>query len=692
MIQQEYKNNVEEVSGEVKTTGFSIEVNESMFQMLTVNVYNDPILAVIREWSTNACDACIDAGKEVKFDVHLPSLEKPTFSVRDYGTGLAPKDIMGLFSNLGASTKRNSDAFNGTLGIGRMAGLAVSNAFTVESFHNGTKHSYAISMQKGVPVTMHLGDNPTVEPNGLLLSVNVDTDDIHNYSKKAEYLYKYFDHKPDLNRDDLNIYMDTEEHISDDWFIEKTSDHFSRTNYVVMSQVPYAIPDNYVVENQGFRNLVIKAPPGAVTFNPGRESLSLDKPTVKYLNEAFKKVADDYVNAATIALATTTTDKELVATYNNLVRAAPSPVAQKIDMSPFTSTFFENLYSSPYYSSNQANSEYLSITNKFETDTAYTLSISYKDSYYKTSKTADKYNTLPRDTFFSTTHVIVDMKTKFRKALNDKFVGKVLITWNRNGKADIDEAVDHAKRYLDGMGIKYQMASELVDEEEVKAKAPREGMYVSKLGRNKMLSATKMEEDDIIDGTYLYLKMKNTTPDIPENSTYNFDDYVKAYNVLSAVDTETPPVRGVAKKYQSVVDDLDNWVDFQTYIEDKMKEQTFKVDMDSEPRTFQYSLASEMWRFPQDIKDYNDELDNYKKFKQCKSYICDPEVQDIVKRFGSEVETYEWDEDQSEIDLSAKYPKAWRYLIGLEYTWKTDPEFIAYITKLEEYYAIHSSK
>jgi len=235
MIQQEYKNNVEDVSAQVQTTGFSIEVNESMFQMLTSNVYNDPVLAVIREWSTNACDACLEAGVEVKFDVHLPTLEEPSFSVRDFGTGLAPEDIVGLFSNLGASTKRNSNAYNGTLGIGRMAGLAVSNAFTVESFYKGTLHSYAISMQNGVPVTLHMGNAPTDEPNGLRLAVSVDFDDISDYLKKAGYLYKYFDHKPSLNRDDVDIHLSVEEHISDDWFIQKPKDHYTQTNYVVMS-------------------------------------------------------------------------------------------------------------------------------------------------------------------------------------------------------------------------------------------------------------------------------------------------------------------------------------------------------------------------------------------------------------------------------------------------------------------------
>lgn len=116
MIQQEYKNSITDMSGGITSTEFTIEANASVYAMLTQNIYNDPILAVMREWSTNACDACLAAGVPVEYDVHLPTLTEPQFFVRDYGTGLAPEDIVGLFSNLGASTKRNSNLYNGTLG------------------------------------------------------------------------------------------------------------------------------------------------------------------------------------------------------------------------------------------------------------------------------------------------------------------------------------------------------------------------------------------------------------------------------------------------------------------------------------------------------------------------------------------------------------------------------------------------
>lgn len=100
----------------METNNFSIEMNSTMFSMLSKNVYNDVILAPMREWSTNAIDACLVAGTTPEFDVHLPTLSKPQFSVRDYGTGLTGEDICTLFATFGASTKRMSNKLNGTFG------------------------------------------------------------------------------------------------------------------------------------------------------------------------------------------------------------------------------------------------------------------------------------------------------------------------------------------------------------------------------------------------------------------------------------------------------------------------------------------------------------------------------------------------------------------------------------------------
>lgn len=700
MIQQEYKNNVQELGGDIQTTGFSIEVNESMFQMLTSNVYNDTILAVMREWSTNACDACIAAGTEVKFDVHLPTLQESTFYVRDYGTGLPPEDIVGLFSNLGASTKRNSNAYNGTLGIGRMAGLAVADAFTVESYYNGTLYSYVISMQNGVPVTMHLGDQPTTEPNGLKLSVSVDFDDIGAYTAKAEKLYKYFDHKPNLNKDDVNIHLDVSEHISDNWFITKPEGSYRHCNYVVMSQVAYEIPYNTQVNTQGFNNLVIKAAPGSVTFNPGRESLSLNKATIQYINDAFLRIKNEYIKAADDKLGEASTDYELMQTYGAVVRAAPGEVAKAIDPTPYASDNFKALFATRGYYYNNSNTKtflHLAPEQDFKVATNGTLTLSYKSGYYKTAKPFDSSNSQSWQDFFFSKHVIIDLKSKFRSALNEHYHMQSLVTWQRVPGTELEDAVQEAKNYLEGMGIPYKLASEIVKEEgfqgQLKDIAPREGFYASSVSSDgDVFKSEKMNEHDVENTTYLYLKLKNTTPVLDDEST-SFEDYQRAYRMLSNM-TPMPEIKGVAKKYQDFVDQLDNWVDYETYIKQKMSETTFKVPYKTKiPNLTARIINKDTYSlYPKAIQEYYLEIRDYHAFNRDPSFLAMEYERAIAKKLGSSFTSYEPQRDVDMAYLEETFTKSLPLITGSSGGYfDPSPELVAHIAQLEEFYALHSS-
>ena len=104
-----------------------------------------------------------------------------------------------------------------------MAGLAASDSFTVESFHNGTHYTYVISIKDGIPVTMHLGSMPTTEANGMKMSIDVELGDIEAYMRKAEMVYKYFTHKPNFNIDTLDTEVKELVRIAPDWCIEEVT-------------------------------------------------------------------------------------------------------------------------------------------------------------------------------------------------------------------------------------------------------------------------------------------------------------------------------------------------------------------------------------------------------------------------------------------------------------------------------------
>ena len=79
---------------------FSFGIKESglshIFNVLRNQLYSDKVLAVIREYSTNAVDAHIEVGQADKpIKVTLPTQMTPEFKVRDFGRGLTEEQAKG---------------------------------------------------------------------------------------------------------------------------------------------------------------------------------------------------------------------------------------------------------------------------------------------------------------------------------------------------------------------------------------------------------------------------------------------------------------------------------------------------------------------------------------------------------------------------------------------------------------------
>src|SRR4051794_3841103 len=88
------------------------------------NLYSDPEYAIIREYATNAWDAHIEAGILRPIEVVTPTDLSPYLSIQDWGVGLDKDGIERIYSKYGASTKRESNDFNGQLGMGCKSALA----------------------------------------------------------------------------------------------------------------------------------------------------------------------------------------------------------------------------------------------------------------------------------------------------------------------------------------------------------------------------------------------------------------------------------------------------------------------------------------------------------------------------------------------------------------------------------------
>jgi hypothetical protein len=176
---------------------FTIQQSPKMFKLLSDSLYSDKVMAVIRELSTNAYDAHVASGNRNPFKVILPTQAVPSFTVRDYGTGLSKKDMEELYTTYGASNKNNSNDFVGCLGLGSKSPFAYTKSFSTTSYYNGTKYAYIAAMdESGVPTLNLFDTSPTNEPNGLEISFAVKQFDFNEFSTKSKRIFHYFKTKP----------------------------------------------------------------------------------------------------------------------------------------------------------------------------------------------------------------------------------------------------------------------------------------------------------------------------------------------------------------------------------------------------------------------------------------------------------------------------------------------------------------
>ena len=270
-----------------KAADFGIEDSDlsHIMGILRSQIYSDKLLAVIREYSTNAVDANIEAGNDNPIDVQLPTLEKPELSFRDFGHGLSDEEVCNLYVKYGASTKRSSNDYTGCLGIGCKAGFAYGDSFKVVSYtkqHITTWLARIDESKRGTISMLHKEPNIN-RPTGTDVIVTIRKDDIHNCITKAKQFFKYWINKPTCNEAllDLNIVQST-----DEWAIQKETDSTGYSygrNYgganLVMGNIRYPIDPNQLnIQNDAAdltrsNSIIFYAPTGSVDIAANREAL-----------------------------------------------------------------------------------------------------------------------------------------------------------------------------------------------------------------------------------------------------------------------------------------------------------------------------------------------------------------------------------------------------------------------------------
>ena len=275
-------------SGVAATGVFGVSEKDQahILQILRDRLYTNKILAVLREYGSNAWDEHRDAGiPDRPIKIALPTQLSPTLVIRDYGRGLSEDDIFNVYVKYGASTKRDSDVAVGMLGIGAKSAFAYSDTFSITSYHNGTKSIYvAVLDESDVGVCNKLHEEPCVNgESGVEIKVQVNPKDIYQFQKEAAALYPFFNPQPKINLKLPPVKMNSN---SAGFLVTEQVEGLPQW-VAVMGCVPYRINFTSVQEEirqRGLYSFMEKAR-GGLLFDIGDVDVSANREELEYTDD-----------------------------------------------------------------------------------------------------------------------------------------------------------------------------------------------------------------------------------------------------------------------------------------------------------------------------------------------------------------------------------------------------------------------
>lgn len=283
-------------SGNFKETGFRIAANAQAFDILSSRLYTDTTLAIIRELSTNAADAHVDAGNADRpFDVHLPNAMDPYFSIRDYGTGLSPDDVESIYTTYFESSRNDSDEFTGAMGLGSKSPFAYTDMFSVVSYYDGKKYTYsAFKSESGEPSIALMYEEETDQPNGVEIRIDTKPDDTWAFKEKAQKVYRFFPVKPNITGVRIDFPEYTPVMTGDGWELYNNNSGTNNKISVVMGKVCYAASRSMVTHSLGHMGeLVLYVDIGECSVAASREELQYDERTTQNLQKLINEAQED---------------------------------------------------------------------------------------------------------------------------------------------------------------------------------------------------------------------------------------------------------------------------------------------------------------------------------------------------------------------------------------------------------------
>jgi hypothetical protein len=299
---------VSTVAGSAQVMGIDAEGMGTVLSILS-NMYSDPGLAVVREYASNAYDAHVEAGNPDPILVTSPSLINPIFTVQDFGVGLSRDEMLNVYAQYGASTKRGTNDQIGAFGIGAKSAFTAGTQFVVTAVKNGetTVALFALNDDGAPTVNIVSHTYATDEPNGVKVEIGVN--DVHGVKMAIEKLFPTW--KPGTVLVDgvepVSVWTDLDA-LTDNVHFGWRENHYetrSEAWIIVMGGIPYKLPDAVVYTLESRQNTMVRTvqqsqarvyltvPIGSVDITPSREELRVTDRTTATINALVEEFSEN---------------------------------------------------------------------------------------------------------------------------------------------------------------------------------------------------------------------------------------------------------------------------------------------------------------------------------------------------------------------------------------------------------------
>jgi hypothetical protein len=331
VLEKSYQVRKSGIENEGVSFGIKKEGLAHIFNVLRNQLYSNKILAVIREYSCNAYDAHVEAEVvDQKFVVTCPTFDDPSFSVRDFGSGLSPEGIAEVYAYYGESTKRQSNALIGQLGLGSKSGFAYGDNFVIKSYHDGTLYTYnAFLDESKIGQILLMSQESTTENNGVEIVIPVKLKDIYTFKETIAEFFKYFKSKP-IIKNIPQEYLDQQWKLDecvlngDGWsFLKSRNSWDSTPSVAIMGNVAYPIKGEAVegLNNVFYTNFIVEFEIGELEVAASREALQFSPVTQNAIKKRFKSIMIEVDSKISNKISNSKSLFEAKAIYNSLTNS-----------------------------------------------------------------------------------------------------------------------------------------------------------------------------------------------------------------------------------------------------------------------------------------------------------------------------------------------------------------------------------